>query len=139
MNSIILQLAARYLKPVLLLFSIYVLLRGHNAPGGGFIGGLLASSGILFYTFAHGADKGYLWYHRPKTLLVFGMVMILAGATAAFATNNPLLTGLWTEVDIGITQIKLGTPLLFDIGIYFIVMSVLLGITLAILEELEWK
>lgn len=140
MNSIILKLAAKYLKPLFLIFSVYVLLRGHNAPGGGFIGGLLAASGILFYAFAYGPEKISLFrYFKPKAFLILGMVLVLISATWSFAGSKPIFTGLWTEIDIGIIKIKAGTPLLFDTGIYLIVVGALSKITLTIIEELEWK
>lgn len=53
MDSIILRTAARYLMPLFLLFSVIILLRGHNAPGGGFIGGLLAAGAFVFYAIAY--------------------------------------------------------------------------------------
>ena len=52
MNSIILRAGTRYLAGVLLLFSIYMLIRGHNEPGGGFIGGLIGSTGFVLYAIA---------------------------------------------------------------------------------------
>ena len=54
MNSIILRAGARYLVGLLLLFSVYMLLRGHNEPGGGFIGGLIGATGFVLYAIACG-------------------------------------------------------------------------------------
>ena len=54
MDSIILRTAARYLMPIFLLFSVIILLRGHNAPGGGFVGGLLAAGAFVFYALVYG-------------------------------------------------------------------------------------
>ena len=54
MNSMIFQTAARWLMPFLFVFSIIVMYRGHNEPGGGFIGGLIAASGFVLYAFAYG-------------------------------------------------------------------------------------
>jgi hypothetical protein len=56
MNSIILKAATRLLVALLLLFSVYMLLRGHNLPGGGFIGGLIGATGFVLYAIAVGAD-----------------------------------------------------------------------------------
>ena len=139
MNSIILQLAAKYLKPLFIIFSVFVLLRGHNAPGGGFIGGLLAASGILFYAFAHGTDKLFSSYLKPRSFLILGIILIFTSGVAGFLKFKPVFTGLWTEIDVGLMQLKLGTPLLFDTGVYFIVLGSLLTITMSIIEELEWK
>jgi len=52
MTSLILRTATRYLFPIIMLFSVYVLLRGHNEPGGGFVGGLAAASAYTLYALA---------------------------------------------------------------------------------------
>ncbi|UII30594.1 Na(+)/H(+) antiporter subunit B [Fulvivirga ulvae] len=139
MNSIILKITARYLKPVSIIFSIYVLLRGHNSPGGGFIAGLLAGSGILFYNLTYGIDAIRNTYVKPQTYLILGLVIILSSATMGFLFLKPLLTGIWHTLDLGFLELNLGTPLLFDAGIYLLVIGSLLTITSSIMEEIEWK
>lgn len=140
MNSIILKITAKYLKPVFIVFSIFILLRGHNAPGGGFIGGLLAGSGVLFYNLTYGIDKvGSALYFKPKSFIILGVSIVLLSATIAFLAFKPLLTGMWYTVNHGFVELKLGTPLLFDIGVYFLVIGSLLTITSSIMEEIEWK
>ena len=54
MNSLILRTSARLLLPAMLIFSLIVLFRGHNDPGGGFIGGLIAASGVAVFAFGFG-------------------------------------------------------------------------------------
>lgn len=140
MNSIILQLAAKYLRPVIIIFSIYVLLRGHNAPGGGFIGGLLAAAGILFYAMAFNTSRiSKFSILRPKLFLIIGGILLLISTVAGFFNGDEILTATWGEFDLWLVRVKLGTPILFDIGIYFLVLGALLLITLTILEELEWR
>ncbi|MBD3287878.1 Na(+)/H(+) antiporter subunit B, partial [candidate division KSB1 bacterium] len=53
MKSLILRIAGRNLLPMFVFFSIIVLVRGHDAPGGGFIGGLLAAAGFILYAVAY--------------------------------------------------------------------------------------
>ncbi|GAA0191395.1 Na+/H+ antiporter subunit B [Fulvivirga kasyanovii] len=139
MNSIILKITAKYLKPVFIVFSIYVLLRGHNSPGGGFIAGLLASSGILFYSLTYGSDAINQTYLKPKSFIILGLVGILLSATIGFLASKPLLTGVWHTFKTGLFEVKVGTPLLFDSGVYFLVIGSLLTITSSIMEEIEWK
>ena len=55
-DSLILRTATRLLMPLLLLFSLFELLRGHNEPGGGFVGGLLAAGSLCLYLLAHGPE-----------------------------------------------------------------------------------
>ena len=57
MKSLILTTGARLLIGLFLVFSLYVLLRGHNAPGGGFIGGLIAACGFAIHAFASGVAE----------------------------------------------------------------------------------
>ncbi|MFT7427031.1 MAG: multicomponent Na+:H+ antiporter subunit B, partial [Algoriphagus sp.] len=54
MRTIILKTASSYLLPVLLMFSVFILLRGHYLPGGGFVGGLIASMAYVLHAFANG-------------------------------------------------------------------------------------
>ena len=77
MNSLILLTSSRIVLPVAMLFSVYVLLRGHNEPGGGFVGGLIAAAGIA----VHGLPRGRnallrLLKVSPKTLIGAGLVAI---------------------------------------------------------------
>lgn len=140
MNSFIFELAAKYLRPLLLAFSLFVLFRGHNAPGGGFIGGLLAGSGFFLYAMAFGIEKGRKkLISQPFISLMIGFILVFTSATAGLLTGNPLLTGLWTTISLAFIDLKVGTPLLFDIGVYFIVTGVTVIITFLILEELQWK
>lgn len=140
MNWIILKLSAKYLTPVFILFSVYILFRGHNAPGGGFIGGLIAGSGILFYVFAYGIEKAYSYlYLKPKTILITGFIFMFFSVIWGLIFGHTILKGMDTELDFAELHIKLGTPLLFDTGVYFTVAGVILIIIFSITEEIEWK
>lgn len=140
MNSIILSLAAKYVKPILLLFSIFILLRGHNAPGGGFIAGLLAGSGFIFYAMAEGINKGYQSLPlKPEQSIKLGFTLIFLSAIGGLITAEAVMKGMWIKIDLAITVIKIGTPLIFDAGIYFVVTGVLIMITFTIMNEIQWK
>lgn len=56
MSTLIFRTIAPYLAALMLLFSLFVLLRGHNLPGGGFIGGLIAASSVAIYGIAYGVN-----------------------------------------------------------------------------------
>ena len=56
-DSPIFRTAARLLMPLLLLFSVFLLLRGHNEPGGGFVGGLVAAAAFALYAIAFGTRR----------------------------------------------------------------------------------
>lgn len=128
MNSVILQTAARVLLPLLLLFSVVILIRGHNAPGGGFVGGLLAASAFTTYAMAYGTSA-------VRRLLKVDLQLIIgAGLLLAFVSGVPgLLFGgaflqafdKWLVFDApGLGTLKIGPPLFFDIGVYLAVQGV---------------
>ena len=75
MTSLILSTAARYLLPLLLLFSFFILIRGHNEPGGGFIGGLVAAAAFALNAIAFdvGSTRRTLRID-PRTLIPAGLL-----------------------------------------------------------------
>lgn len=138
MGSLILRTATRLLLPLLLLFSIFVLLRGHDEPGGGFIAGLVAAVAFALYLFAFDAERTrQLMGIDPRALLGLGLLIAtLSGIPAAFM-GEPFFTALWWPIDVpGIGEIKLSTPLVFDIGVYLVVLGSVMTIILA-LDEAE--
>ena len=137
MRSLILQTATRALLPLLLLFSLFILLRGHNEPGGGFIGGLLAAGGLSLYTLAYDAGAATRLLRIDPRVLIGGglLVSALSGCVALFS-GLPFLTGAWVKEPVpGIG--KVSTVLLFDVGVYLVVLgtTMLIILTLADPEE----
>tara|TARA_R100000935_G_scaffold54523_1_gene83521 strand:+ start:807 stop:1220 length:414 start_codon:yes stop_codon:yes gene_type:complete len=136
MKTIILRTASTYLLPVLLLFSVFILLRGHYSPGGGFVGGLIASIAFVLHSFARGLDntKELLRMH-PGFLMPIGLaVSFLAGAVPVFLFDLPFMTGLWYPDHIPVLG-SLGTALFFDLGVYLVVVGVTLTIIFTISES----
>lgn len=135
MNSVILQIAARVLLPVMLLLSIVFLLRGHNEPGGGFIGGLVAASGYILYALAVSLPESRRLLHvHPRTLISSGLVVAILSGVPALLVNEPFMQGKWVEINFaGFEGVKFGTPFVFDIGVYLAV----LGVTLLMAFTLE--
>lgn len=133
MQSIILKTATRYLIPLMLLFSVFIYLRGHNEPGGGFVGGLVAASAITLYSIAFGTQSARdLLKVDPRALMGTGLLMAAISGLIPMFSGYPFLTGLWGEREFPVLH-KLGTPLLFDTGVYLTV----IGITLLIIFELS--
>ena len=139
MSSLILRTAARFLMPVLILFSIFLLLRGHNLPGGGFAGGLLAATALALYVFAWDADAARRAVGvDPPVLIGAGLLLALGSGLAGLAGGRSLLTGLWVEVPItGRSELAFGTPIVFDIGVYLVIVGSTLLIITALAEEEE--
>ena len=139
MNSLIFSTIARLLVGLMLLFSLFLLWRGHNEPGGGFIGGLVAAAGLIVYGLAEGpALMRKLLRIDPRTLVLVGLLVAVVSGILPLLQNSAFLTGLWvfigaTETDKGLA---LGTPLLFDIGVYLVVVGGVAGMVIALEEEL---
>lgn len=135
MNSIILSTVTRFMISLLLVFSIFLLLRGHNEPGGGFIGGLVSAASFALYALAYSVqDARRLLGTDPRGLIGFGLLAaFLSGAVALFS-GKPFLTGLWYTTPIPIIG-KMGTVLLFDLGVYLVVLGFTLHIIFSLAEE----
>ena len=90
MNSPIFRTAARLLMPLLLLFSVFLLLRGHNEPGGGFVGGLVAAAAFALYGIAFGVQRArQALLVKPMTLLGVGLLIaLLSGLPAVLVANR---------------------------------------------------
>lgn len=136
-RSELLKIAAVRLKVILLVVSVYVLFRGHNQPGGGFVGGLLAGSAFILHGLAFGIEvTRRLPLMRPFRWMGLGLMMVIAsGVIAVAGANGSFLQGAWMTVTLSGMNLKLGTPLLFDTGIYFAVAGMLMLVSSAIMEE----
>ncbi len=137
MRTVIFRTVAPYLTSLMVLFSIFVLLRGHNEPGGGFIGGLIAASAFAVYGIACGVSpvRRALYFH-PMALSGFGLLLATLSGLLSLFFDVPFLTGLWTSPRLFGVELDLSTPLFFDIGVYFVVVGSITSVALA-LEERE--
>jgi multicomponent Na+:H+ antiporter subunit B len=135
MTSSILQTATRVLMPLLLLFAIFLLLRGHNQPGGGFVGGLVVAASFVLYSIAFGVDAARrALCVRPSTLLGAGLLVALVSGLPGVVAGRAFLTALWTTVVVGPGVVAVGTPLVFDIGVFLAVIGVVLTIVFTLAE-----
>ena len=133
--SLILLTAIRYLVPVLMLFSLFLLTRGHNEPGGGFVGGLVAGAAFALYAIAHTVHQARLLLRfQPRTLIGIGLLIAVGSGLIPLLFQQPFMTGIWTTVEVPIIG-KLGTPGIFDIGVYIAVLGVILQIIFELMEE----
>jgi len=137
MRSIILRSATRYLFPIIILFSVFLLLRGHDEPGGGFIGGLLAATAFALYGIAYSINEARSMLRtEPVRLLGVGLLMATLAGVIGLVAGDPFLTTKWMTVYLpGMGEQKVGTPLLFDIGVYLVVVGVTLMLVFNLAEE----
>lgn len=130
MKWFVLSQAGRTLFPWLLLLSLVVLYRGHNLPGGGFIGGLLGSAAFILLGLGDGmAAARRRLLLDPVTVLGIGIgVTVLSGLPGLFGEKKSYFVDQWlpdfTLPLLG--EMHIGTPLVFDVGVYIVVLGFVL-------------
>jgi len=137
MNSVILNATNRILSGLLIVFSVFLLLRGHNLPGGGFAGGLVAACAFVLQALTSGVVSARkLLVFDPRTIIAAGLFVALISGLPGLFDGLPFLTGMWDKTPLPIVG-KLGTPLLFDVGVYIVVGGISCLIVFSLGEELE--
>lgn len=140
MNSTILKIAAKPIAFLQLLLSVYLLFKGHNEPGGGFIGGLIAATAFILVAMAFKVEAASGWMKAsPMFWTGTGLLLAVGSGMIAWIIGKPLLTGVWGwEVWIPVLgKLKFGTPLFFDIGVYLVVVGIATMIVFSLLEMEE--
>lgn len=135
MKSIILSATARFLLPILFMFSLFLLVRGHNLPGGGFVGGLVAAAAFVLYAIAHDVQEARrLLRANTISLLGVGLLMALGSGLLSLVYAESFMTGLWYHHHVPVLG-KLGTPVVFDMGVYLVVLGATLTVLFTLLED----
>lgn len=136
MNFVLLRTTARLLITLLLLFAVFLLARGHNSPGGGFIAGMVVASAIALYALAFDVKSAReLLRVHPRLIVATGLFLSIISGLPGVLAGEPFLTGLWGEISFGGEQVKLGTPLLFDLGVFLVVTGMSTIAILLLAEE----
>ncbi|WP_323011425.1 monovalent cation/H+ antiporter subunit A [Castellaniella sp.] len=125
----------RLLLPVSTLISLYFLLRGHNLPGGGFVGGLVMATGIILQYMV----GGILWVEarpliRPQTWIALGLLLAGLAAMSVWWMGQPLLSSYSLDLVLPLVgSMHLSSALFFDLGVYMLVVgsTILMLIALA--------
>lgn len=136
-NNMMLQTLARLIILIVLSFSIYLLLAGHNGPGGGFIGGLMTASAILilYLSFDIKSIQSVMQFDYIK---IIGIGLLLASLTGVLSMvfGFPFLKQFFDYFALPILgEVELTTAMLFDLGVYFVVLASALKIILTIAED----
>lgn len=135
MPSLILSLATRTVMPVLMLFAVFLLLRGHNLPGGGFVGGLIGASAFALYAISEGVDRSRAVFRfDPRRVMGVGLLVAIgAGLVGTFA-GTAFFEGVWPGLELPVIG-KIGSPLLFDVGVFLVVIGFALTVVFSLLED----
>lgn len=131
-RSVIVDTVIRIVFHSALVLSMYLLFAGHNQPGGGFVGGLVASAAFALVYVAGGyEDVRSLSRLRPWTVLGSGLLVAALTAFIPLLTGDPVLdSGHWGEDLPALGHVDVGSALLFDIGVY----GVVVGLVLMVIE-----
>lgn len=136
MVELYLRLVDRILTPLLLLISIVLLLRGHNLPGGGFIAGLLASAALALQILAYGAA---IVRKRIGPLLQptigIGLLLAVGSALVGVFTSGAFFRSVWWHFTFLGREIEIGTPVVFDVGVFLTVAGVTVTFLLGLSES----
>ena len=138
-TSLIVRAATRLLVGLVLVFSIWLLLRGHNEPGGGFIGGLVGATGFILYAIAHGcrATREALRV-EPQTIAMVGLAVALGAGLYPLALGEAAFQGKWAffgDYASGGAGFPFSNVLVFDVGVYLVVLGSVMTLVLALEEE----
>lgn len=125
MTSVVLRSLASFLSPVIGLFSVYLLLRGHDAPGGGFIAGLAASATVILQYMARGpAAVRKILPVRFEVLLGSGLGIALLFGLGGLLFGESFLQGaIWKWHVPLVGELKVAASLIFDVGVFLVVLA----------------
>ena len=131
-ESPLLRTVAGYAIPFTLLVALRIFFQGHDEPGGGFIGGLIAGAAMALYSLALGTDVARRALRiDPVTLAAVGLGVSVLSGMVSLPLQLPFLTGLWGKL----MGADISTPLFFDIGVYLVVAGTLSALALGLEEE----
>ena len=129
-RTLLLETAARVLFPIVLVFSVYLLIVGHYGPGGGFSGGLTAGLAfVLRYTAGGDVGLGAVVTVRPPVLIGSGLTISVLTALVPLALGAPVLSSAKLEVVLPLVgSVSTQTSLLLDVGVYVLIVGVVLDL-----------
>ncbi|MFT4569900.1 MAG: multisubunit Na+/H+ antiporter MnhB subunit [Hyphomicrobiaceae bacterium] len=123
-DSLILRVVVRFVQPLLLVFAFYLFMAGHNAPGGGFIAGLLAAAAILLRYLALGRHRSHETEGAFTNVIAVGLLVALATATAPLLFGNAFFTQTNGHLALPFGgDFHWSTASLFDLGVFIVVIG----------------
>jgi multicomponent K+:H+ antiporter subunit A len=127
-HPLILSQMTRFLLPLALLVSVFLFLRGHNAPGGGFIAGLVTAVALILQYMANGTAWTQRQWRLPfHPLIAVGVLVAAATGAASLLVSHPFLTSTFGHVSLPIVgEFELASAMLFDLGVFLTVVGVIM-------------
>ncbi len=136
MTSLILRTVARVSLHLTLLFSVFLLVSGHNAPGGGFIAGLVAAAALVLQALAFGVEHARRMVPVDETALAaLGLLLAAGTGVAALVLGQPFLTSGLLHLDLPFwPEVKISSAFFFDLGVYLVVVGMVLQVIFGLRE-----
>lgn len=133
-NDVILQFTAKLVFFMIFLFSVHIFMAGHYTPGGGFVGGLLAASAIVLLILAFDLKTVQTGFHiNYRIMVAIGLVLALGTAAYPMLDGKPFFTHYFDYFDLPFFgETSLHTAMLFDAGVYLVVV----GVTMTIIQSI---
>lgn len=135
MNNVFLSISLKILSPLIFISSVYVLLKGHNEPGGGFIGGLLAALSWTLVKIGSKADQSEL---QKTNFYIMGIglgTMLLSGLYAALMQQQAFSAFWGPGLNLPLLGVvKISTVLFFDLGVYIVILFASIKMLRAFME-----
>jgi monovalent cation:proton antiporter len=137
MSSLILTTVTRLVFFVVLLFSLYLLLRGHNNPGGGFIAGVMTALAILLQSIASDLRSVRLVLRaEPRLLTGVGLLIAFMTGVVPMLFGYPFLTSTFGHLHAPwLGEVELASAFFFDLGVYGVVVGGTLLMIMTLAEE----
>ena len=132
MQSVILKTATHIKVGLMMVYAVYILLRGQHKTKGGFYAKLLEGTAFALFAITEGADQVRRAIRiRPAAIAMTGLALAVASGLPALFTGAPFLAGIWWHLN----GFSVGTPLIFDMGVFLAVLGAILSILLALEEN----
>ena len=127
-HPLILSQVTRFLLPLALMVSAYLFLRGHNAPGGGFIAGLVAAVALILQYMANGIAWTQRQWRPPfHPLIAAGVLIAAATGAGSLLLNHPFLTSTFGHASLPVVgEFELASAMIFDLGVFLTVVGVIM-------------
>jgi len=138
-STLILRQAVKFLVPLAIVFSGFIFFKGHQTPGGGFVGGLVASVALVVFRMTFGNEALRRWLPLPEYgLIALGLTLAVSTGLVALAAGLPFLTSNNGYMPLGETEkFHWATVMFFDAGVFSVVVGVTVGMIDALSREVE--
>lgn len=144
-KTVILRTASRLIVPLSLIFAVFIYCKGHQTPGGGFVGGLVAAVALILHRMSETeSSRRQMLPVRERTLIGWGLLLAMGTGGASLLAGLPFLTSGHMAVALPtgpgestVQTFEVASAMAFDLGVFFVVTGVVVGMINALTDEVE--